>query len=179
MKKPLVPQVGGARSQGITRAGLAVWIRMIGSPTGSVGGGTRRRTVVFASTSFWEKAAPPTLTPMSEKALPPCMSLVPQHWSSEEVSLWVPGPFKVMLQTLEGLCLTHPQSQLIFTARSYEHFSSWHWNPRVGGLGWDPLLLGGYLSRWTIPTDFDPTHVCLVSPCSASLPLLPVSMWLL
>ena len=34
---------------------------------------------------------------------------------------------------------------MVFTASSYGHFSSWHWNPGLEGLvwGWNPLLLMG------------------------------------
>ena len=44
----------------------------------------------------------------------------------------------------EALPLPQPKSLLVFTARSYGDFFSWHWIPGLGGVvwGWDPLLLG-------------------------------------
>ena len=81
----------------------------------------------------------------------------------------------------EAFCLTEPQSPLVFTARSYGDFSSWHWNPGLGGLiwGWDTSLLRGKLHSLDIHPDFYPPHVGMGPACSTSLPLLVVSVWIL
>ena len=84
--------------------------------------------------------------------------------------------------------LLPPQPPLVFTTRSYEDLSSWHWNPGLCALawGWDCLL-----PRYPCP--FYPPHVnvgppvplplltapdCFSpsAPISASLPLL--SIWM-
>ena len=81
----------------------------------------------------------------------------------------------------EAFCLTEPQSPLVFTARSYGDFSSWHWNPGLGGLiwGWDTSLLRGKLHSQDIHPDFYPPHVGMGPALSVSLPFPPVLMWLL
>lgn len=41
-----------------------------------------------------------------------------------------------MSMTLAVICLTQPQSPLVFTARSCGNFSFWHWNPGLGRPLW-------------------------------------------
>ena len=70
--------------------------------------------------------------------------LLPHCWNSEQVSL-----SKSLREFLKRNCLglqqflPPTQSPLMFAARSYGDFSSWHWNLELSGLvwGWDPLLL--------------------------------------
>lgn len=46
--------------------------------------------------------------------------------------------------------LTQPPSLLVFAAKSYVDFSSWHWNPELGSLVWGlglSLLMGDFHSQ--------------------------------
>ena len=130
---------------------LAWLMKFQTEPTGSMGKGLKKGTMVSASTSVWVEAAPPVLTLMPDTSVPSRMSLVPfellsLHWSSEGVGpkcLCAAGPLREMPRTQEAHCFPHPKSLMVFTARSYD-FSSQHWNPGLGALflGWDPLFLG-------------------------------------
>ena len=78
---------------------------------GFVGGGLRRRPMVSARIFVWEKAALPVLTLTPDTSFPPHMSLVPfkllpQHWSSERMSLSPLGPLSGTPGTPEALHLT-------------------------------------------------------------------------
>ena len=72
---------GGVGSEGITTGAQSVsqvqesqkWH----SPASSVGGGLIKGTSASASTSVWEKAAPPALTLMPNNSVPPHVSLMP------------------------------------------------------------------------------------------------------
>ena len=108
-----------------------------------VGGWLSKEAIVSGSTFVPEITAPPVLSMKPDNSVPFCMVLVflkllSYHWSSEQVSpsevTPCAGPLKGVPGTLEALCLTQPQSPLIFTARSYEDFSLWHWNPGLGVL---------------------------------------------
>ena len=59
-----------------------------------------------------------------------------------ESSKFVCEPRKRNTWTPEAFHVPQPQSPLVFAARSYGDFSSWHWNPGMGGLvcGWALLL---------------------------------------
>ena len=102
--------------------------------------------------------------------------------TSESVSQSMCGPFKRNPGTPTVLHLTQPQSSLVFTAVSYEDFSSWHWSTRLGepGVGLsDCLLLRGDLCSYDIPPDFYLPHLSMRPAGFISLPFLPVLMWLL
>lgn len=90
--------------------------------------------------------------------------LLTQHWSSEWVSpsKSMCGLLRGMPGTLEALCLTEPQSLLVFPARSYGGFSSWHWN-----LGLDAWC-GAVAPCSSVGTSVDETplpifncHICM------------------
>lgn len=107
-------------------------------------GEAQQRNMMLASTPVCEKAAPPALTLEPDNSVTPCMFLVPfqllpQHWSSEQVSPYgggvgVVAALRGMLGTAAALLLTQSQSLLVFTARSYGDLSSWYWNPGFGSL---------------------------------------------
>ena len=95
------------------------------------------------------ESCPPALTLMPDMSIPPHMplmpfKLLPQCWSSEEVSLskFVCGFFQ---RNYLGLQKFPPptQSLLVFSARSYGDFFSWCWKPELMGLvlGWDSSLM--------------------------------------
>ena len=86
------------------------------------GKGLNKGTMASASTSVGEKAAPPALALKQNNSVPPLY--VPGMGLEEEPP-----------RTPEALRLTQSQSPLIFTARSYGDFSSWHWKPGLGGTG--------------------------------------------
>lgn len=63
-----------------------------------------------------------------------------------------------MCVTPVSLCITHPQSPPVSTARRCEDFSSWHWNSGLGSLVWgqDPSLFQEVLhSQEDIPPILD------------------------
>ena len=87
---------------------------------------------------------------ISDNSVLPCMSLVPQCWSS---SKWVlvsqcVGPLREMSGAPDALHLTQPQFELIFTARIYGDFSFWRWRDPVWG--WDLSVLWGDLCNCDI-----------------------------
>ena len=131
-------------------------------------------TMASASTSVWEKPVPSVLALMPDSEV----KLLPQWGNIDGVSLskslW--GPFKRNVGSLEALSLLQPKSSLAFTARSYGAFSSWHWNPELGGLMWgcNPSLFTGDLRNQDISPNF--TSGCGVRLFCASLPLLLASM---
>ena len=111
---------------------------------------------------------------MPDISVPPHMPLVPfkllpHCWSSEGVSLnkFVCGYFKRNCLRLQKF-LPSTQSLLVFAARSYGDFSSWHWNLGWGGVVWGYDSLPPELS---LPNFYLP-HVHVGQACSASLPLL-------
>lgn len=55
----------------------------------------------------------------------------PHSWSSEGTES-VCRPFRKTAWVSSSLWLTHPQSSLVFTARSYRDSSSQPWNPGLG-----------------------------------------------
>lgn len=78
--------------------------------------------------------------------LPP-FELLPQCWSSEWVSLskFVHRPFKRNIWNYISPLCHSATIPVVFIARNYEDYSTWHWNPGLGGLLWDwnALLLKG------------------------------------
>ena len=109
-------------------------------PPGFVGGGLRKGAMVSVSIFVWQKAVPSPLglAQMPDNSVSPCRFLKPlellfQHWSSERVRGLVCTHVlsEELSRTLEAFCLTQPKLPLVFMARSYGHFSSWH-----GALGW-------------------------------------------
>lgn len=111
--------------------------------------------------------------------VPVPFKLLPYHSSSEGVSArkFVCSPLRGTAWDSTALHLTKSQYLMVFTAGSYGHFSSWHLNPRVGGLvwGWNPPS-GGNLCSWGIPSNFYPLGVVVGSTHSESSPLLSVSI---
>ena len=91
------------------------------------------------------------------------------------------GPLRGTPGTPEAFHLTQHKFLLVFIARSYGDFSSWHWNPMPGFLVWvwDPLLLREDLLRQDISPNFYLPHVGMGLVPSVSLLLVPVSMWLI
>ena len=91
-------KLGGVGSQGITRAGQPVLARLMETqlwyppmPACQQGGGLNKGTMDSANTSVWEKVAPPALALKPDNSVPPrmslaCFKLLPQHWSSEQMS---------------------------------------------------------------------------------------------
>ena len=160
----------------MTRVGQTVLVRLMEPqiwhlPAGSVGEKIRKETMTSASTSVWDKAALPALILKPDSSVLPHTSLLPQHCSSDQVSLCM-GRLRGIPGTLEAsISHTQPQSPLVFTARSYRDFSSWHWNPGRGALMWG----------WScdIPLEFYPPHISVKPAHIASPSLLPASMWLL
>ena len=146
----------------------------------SVGEGLRKGTVVSASTSIWEKDAPPGLTLMPDNSVPPHMSLVPfellpQWWTLEGISLskLVCGPFK-----RNCLGLQKPSALL-------SHNPCWSLEPEImrtslpgtGTLSFRVWYTPGVdLRSQDIPPGCYPPHVDVGPALSASLPLPPVSM---
>ena len=106
------------------------------------GEGSEKEQWPLPALLFWRKL-PLQLTLMPDTSVLPHMSLVPfkllpQCWSSEWVSLSKSIHVWSLLEELPGtpeaLPLDQSQSPLIFTARSYGDFSSWHLGP---GWGWN------------------------------------------
>ena len=139
-------KLGGPESQGISRVGQTVLVRLMecqiwhppGQLCGSVGGWCRKGTMPCPPFCL---GAVPQILPWSHILwfLPEC------HWYlSSWYSDWVIlskcecGFFKRNCLGLEQF-LPLTQSPLVFAARSYGDLSSWHWNPGLGGLvwGWD------------------------------------------
>ena len=89
--------------------------------------------------------------------------------------VWVSlcGPF-----TPGYLCVTQPQSLLLFTARSYGDFSSQHWNPGFGSLVWGCWSSGGISTAETFLCVFN-WHTWMWDQPVLLLCPAPVSMWLL
>ena len=102
MKKPLEmawmgPQAGWGRVLGNHQEGVSNVSQGDGDSDvtpvyACSGGGLSRGTMASASTSVWEKAAPPALTKKPDNSVNACVSLVPfellpHHWSSEGVSV--------------------------------------------------------------------------------------------
>ena len=115
---------------------------------------------------------PPILTPKPLSSVSPCMYLAtPElfflYWSPRRV----PASKNLCVGPLRG----HLGFQLIFTTGFYVGAFSWHWCSEWGShmWGWDLYLPGCDLCRWAIFSD-SRTSVCFVS-----LPLQPVSVWLL
>ena len=115
--------------------------------------GEGQQTVTSACTSVWEKAAPPALALKPDNAVPPCMSLalfklLPQHWSSEQVSLSARNCLHLHLRGSTWDTSKQP-------SRSLSHNPCQVSQPEVIGIpylaqdpglrrfqwGWDPLLL--------------------------------------
>ena len=108
--------------------------------------------------------------------------LLPQCWSSEWVSpsVSVHKPFRRNAwdsRSPPSHSATLPDG---FIVRSYGDFS-WNRNPglRVLMWAWDPLLLRWDLHCLDVPPDFYLPYVDVGPAHSASLSLLPFSMWLL
>ena len=123
---------------------------------------------------------------MTDNSVPPLMSLLPfkllpQCWSSEGVS-WsksMCGPFKRNYLGLQKPSISlslNPQWFLqpgVFIASGYRDFSSWHWNPGLGGLvwGWGPSILMGVHPQLRYPSQFlSATPGCGTSPVCVSDP---------
>ena len=61
-----------------------------------------------------------------------------------------------------------------FCSQKLGDFSSWHWDPGLGGLVW-----GQDSSLPRYPSQFLSPHLGVGPACSASVPLLPVMTWFL
>ena len=112
--------------------------------------------------------------------VPGAFELLPQYWSSEQVSVneSMHGPLGGTAWDSRSLCLTQLQSWMVFIARSYS-FSSQHWSPRLGSLVWglDFSFLRGDPCSWAIATNFHLPHMGVGPACST--PLLSVFTCLL
>ena len=114
----------------------------------------------------------PSSTLMPDTLVPPCMPLVPckllpQIWSSEEVSLnkSVCGFFKRDCLGLQNF-LSLPQSLLVFAARSTGAYL-----PGTGTLGWRAWCGAGTPHSQDIPPEFLSTmYGCGTSPSCISTP---------
>ena len=82
-----------------------------------------------------------------------------------------------MSGTAEALCLTQPPSSLIFIARIYGDFSSWHWIPVLGVGEVHGVGLGSLAPQEEPPNSYRP-HMGVGLACSVSS-LLPILMQLL
>lgn len=110
------------------------------------GGGLNKGTMASASSSIWKKDALPFLVLKPDNSVSFSMSLSPlqlllQCWSSEPVVLSVSLcaiPLRGTPGTPAALCLTQPQSLLLFTNRNYRNFF-----PGTGTLGWGALCGAG------------------------------------
>ena len=84
-------------------------------------------------------SCPTALVLMPDMSVLPCLPLVPfkllpQCWSPEEVSM---KKCVCSEETSENPTVSSTNlNLLVFTARSYGHLSSWHWNPGLGALVW-------------------------------------------
>lgn len=104
--------------------------------------GFNKGTMAPASTSVWERAAPPALAPKPNNSDPPHISLVllellPLLWSLWQVfaSEFVCGPFQRTPGFTAALCLTLVDSPLIFTARCWALvLQAWEPGVRLGPL---------------------------------------------
>ena len=132
------PQVGwgGVRSQGITKLGQKVLARLMETQIWHLpvpaGKGLNRGAMASASTSVWEKAAPPALASEPDNSVPPCPWHLLSCCPSAGALAW-----PLMRDTCEFQSPpTHSAIQvlLVFTVKSYGDISSWHWNPRLRGL---------------------------------------------
>lgn len=86
-------------------------------------------TTLSASTYVWEKDAPSSSCPDSRQ-----VSFSPNNpgaFQAVVISLrsQCVGPLRGTTWDSSSLCFTQPQSLLVFTARRYRNFCSWHWNP--------------------------------------------------
>lgn len=114
------------------------------------GEGVQQRNNGLRQHFYLGEMVPLILTLMPDSLVPPHTSWMPleillQHWSSEgvsQVSLCM-IPLRETTCHSSSLYLTQPQSLLVLKARSHWDFSSWYWNPRIGGLvcGWEPSIL--------------------------------------
>ena len=190
-------KLGGAGLQGITEWGKqcepGCWSLRYGACLPTVRGGLIKGTMASASASVWQKAAshttPPPLGVMLENSVPPGMSLVPfklllPRWSSEGVSLrnFMYVPFR---RNYLGL-LQKPPSPSASVLISVGFYSQKLWGltflapkpwPRGDCAGLGPHSSGGP------PQPRYPSHFLSTTyrygTSLFSLPLLPVSMWLL
>ena len=112
--------------------------------------------------------------------LPQCWSPEGVSWSELHISLCA-GPLRRTAWDFRNPPSHSAAVPSGFVARSYGNFSSWHWNSRMGCQVWcwEPLLPIRDLYSWSIPPNFYPPHVGVGPASSTSLPLLPVSMWLI
>ena len=132
----------------------------------------RRGTVASASTSVQKKAAfqlSHWCYAVQFVHILWCLSICCPHAGALREYVWVSlclSCLRVSARESSSFCLLKPQSPLVFTARSYGDFSSWHWNPGLGVLVWcwDPSLLK-YPSRF-----LSTTHGCGSSPFHISTP---------
>ena len=94
--------------------------------------------------------------------------LLPECWSSGGVNL-IKSLYGFFKRNCLGLQKFLPlnQSPLVFAARSYRDFSSWHWNP-----GWGAWSGAGTPCSWDIPPEFlSTTCGCGTSPfCISTQP---------
>ena len=169
-------KLGRAGPQGVTRWGKQ-WARLTRSqmwcpPICFLGGGLIKGTMASTSTSVWEKVTLPALTLMPDSSLSPHMPLVPfkllpQLWSSEV------SRNKSMMSSLRGT-----------SSVSLSLNPHWLLQPEVigtflpgtGHLGWDPLLLRGYLWSWDCPPNFYLPHLS-VGPDHSVSPASYQSQW--
>ena len=108
-------------------------------PAWLCGGSLRKGTMASASTYVWKKAVPPALTLKLDTSVSPvcpcCLSsCCPSAGAQREWDRVSPSIALLREQpdTPEALHLTQPQSLLVFKARRYWDFSSWHWNSGLG-----------------------------------------------
>ena len=98
--------------------------------------GSQKRNNGLCQDFCLAESCPYSSCPRVSTSTPPCMSLMtfellPWCCNSEGVNLRrsMLRTFKRYCLGLHKPCLTEAQFLLVFTARSYEESSSWHWNP--------------------------------------------------
>ena len=132
----------------------------------------RKGIMASASTFVWENTAPSAVTLTPDHSVLPICPWCPSAGTQRK---WVQvspcvGPLRGTPRTPVTLCLTHLQSKLVFTARSYGDFFAWPWNPGLGGwCGVTSVSSGGDLCIQDIPPNFYLPHVGVGSACSTVL----------
>lgn len=141
-----------------------------------------------AITLFQQKAAPPNLALKPDNSVPPHKSLVPSKllilcWNLD--GFWWAGVsvlklFRRMPGPIAARRLTGTESLLIFTTSHSGNSFSWHWCCRLG------VWFGAETPRSSVgpsllgyPSRFLPATGVWETSCCSSLPLFPVSTWLL
>ena len=142
------------------------------------GGRLRKWTVASASTSVWEKAAPPALALMPDNSFPPCISqmfsICCHSAEAQRELFWV------------SLCMGPLRGTARESIVSVFHSLNPHWFlqpevtatslPDTGSLGWVAWCWAGTLCSLNIPSYFYLPHACVGPAHSVSLPLLPATV---